>query len=97
MVCIPYDKGTAAPGNGLMPSLDVGSRKAVDEAYARAIAAGGKDEGAPGLRGPEGPGAFCEFEARLEHLDRIPNSYTLICSDFAYFRDLDGNKVAVYK
>lgn len=75
MVCIPYNKEPAASGNGPMPSLQVDSRTAVAEAHARALAAGGADEGAPGLRGPEGPQAFYG----------------------AYFRDLDGNKICIFK
>ncbi|KAI9021872.1 glyoxalase/bleomycin resistance protein/dioxygenase [Hyaloraphidium curvatum] len=71
----PYDKNDAHPGNGPMPALSIDSRKGVDEAHARALKAGGKDEGAPGLRGPEGDQAFYG----------------------AYFRDLDGNKICIFK
>src|SRR6185369_2312838 len=46
----PYDGGPASPGNGQMTALLAPSRAAVDRAYAVALAAGGRDEGAPGLR-----------------------------------------------
>jgi predicted lactoylglutathione lyase len=40
----------ASQGNGWMVAFAAPSRAAVDEAYAAALAAGGTDEGAPGLR-----------------------------------------------
>jgi catechol 2,3-dioxygenase-like lactoylglutathione lyase family enzyme len=46
----PYNKEPATYGNGAMIALDAPSRLSVDEFYAAAIAAGGTDEGAPGLR-----------------------------------------------
>jgi catechol 2,3-dioxygenase-like lactoylglutathione lyase family enzyme len=46
----PYDGAAAAPGNGQMVALLAPDRAAVDRAYATAIAAGARDEGAPGLR-----------------------------------------------
>ena len=67
MVCIPYDKGTAAPGNGPMPAIQIDSRKTVDEVHAKALASGGKDDGKPGLRGEEGPQAF--YGAYVRDLD----------------------------
>jgi catechol 2,3-dioxygenase-like lactoylglutathione lyase family enzyme len=46
----PLDKKTASVGNGLTVGLEAGTRAAVDAAHAAALKAGGKDEGAPGLR-----------------------------------------------
>lgn len=46
----PYDKGRASHGNGAMLALDAPSRAAVDAFHAAALAAGGSDEGKPGLR-----------------------------------------------
>jgi catechol 2,3-dioxygenase-like lactoylglutathione lyase family enzyme len=46
----PYDKRPATVGNGSMPAFDAASRAAVDAFHAAALAAGGTDEGAPGLR-----------------------------------------------
>jgi predicted lactoylglutathione lyase len=70
-ICKPYDGQPATAGNGVMIALAADSRAEVDKTYAAAIAAGGKDEGEPGLRGGEFYGA--------------------------YFRDLDGNKLCVFK
>lgn len=54
----PYNKEAAAPGNGNMAALVVDTRAKVDQLYAKALSLGGTDEGAPGLRGEEGPQAF---------------------------------------
>ena len=63
----PYDGGTASVGNGSMVALTVDSRSMVDTLYARALELGGTDEGAPGLRGDEGPQAF--YGAYFRDLD----------------------------
>ncbi|HVI87138.1 MAG TPA: VOC family protein [Dongiaceae bacterium] len=46
----PFDGTPASPGNGQMTALTAPDRVAVDRAYQAALAAGGSDEGAPGLR-----------------------------------------------
>ena len=69
----PYDGGAAQPGNGNMVALAVDDRAKVDSVHARALALGGTDEGAPGLRAPEDMGFYG-----------------------AYFRDPEGNKLAVF-
>lgn len=46
----PYDGKAATVGNGTMPALVAPSRAAVDAFHAAGLAAGGTDEGAPGLR-----------------------------------------------
>jgi catechol 2,3-dioxygenase-like lactoylglutathione lyase family enzyme len=71
----PYDGGPATVGNGNMTALAMPSREMVDRMHAKALELGGSDEGAPGLRTPEGPSAFYG----------------------AYFRDLDGNKLCVFR
>ena len=71
----PYDGEGARPGNGNMAALVVESREMVGHLHARALELGGSDEGAPGLRSPEGPRAFFG----------------------GYFRDLDGNKLCVFR
>jgi predicted lactoylglutathione lyase len=50
-VCRPYDGKPATAGNGTMVALHVGGKDDVDRVYARAMALGGVDEGAPGDRG----------------------------------------------
>jgi len=49
-VTAPANGQQAAPGNGTMTAFLAPSRAAVDAAHAAALAAGGTDEGAPGLR-----------------------------------------------
>ena len=46
----PLDRQAATVGNGITIGLDADTRPAVDAAYAAGIAAGGKDEGKPGIR-----------------------------------------------
>jgi catechol 2,3-dioxygenase-like lactoylglutathione lyase family enzyme len=53
-----YNGEPAQPGNGAMPAISVDAREKVDRVHARALALGGSDEGAPGLRTPEGDRAF---------------------------------------
>ncbi len=47
----PFDKRPATVGNGVMVALAVDSTAKVDALHAKALALGGKDEGAPGSRG----------------------------------------------
>jgi predicted lactoylglutathione lyase len=47
----PYDGMPATVGNGVMVALVVGSPAKVDALHRKAMALGGKDEGAPGPRG----------------------------------------------
>ena len=54
----PYDGEAATVGNGTMVALSVGSRENVDKLYAKAIALGAQDEGAPGERMPGFYGAY---------------------------------------
>ncbi len=49
-ICKPFDNRTATNGNGVHVALLAPSRAAVDAFHAAALAAGGKDEGAPGPR-----------------------------------------------
>jgi catechol 2,3-dioxygenase-like lactoylglutathione lyase family enzyme len=49
-VVTPYDRNAATIGNGSMVALDAPSRADVDAFYKAALAHGGTDEGAPGLR-----------------------------------------------
>jgi catechol 2,3-dioxygenase-like lactoylglutathione lyase family enzyme len=63
----PYDGEPAQPGNGIMPAIGVDSREKVDRVHGRALELGGSDEGAPGLRTPEGDRAF--YGAYFRDLD----------------------------
>lgn len=51
VVAKPYDEKDASVGNGTMVAVATTSPGDVDKLYAKAISLGGKDEGAPGLRG----------------------------------------------
>ena len=63
----PYNGEAAVPGNGTMAALVMNSRDKVDRLHARALELGGKDEGPPGVRGPEGDNAF--YGAYFRDLD----------------------------
>ncbi len=49
----PYNKEPATAGNGTMIAFRCDSREEVDALHAKAIALGGRDEGAPGFRAPK--------------------------------------------
>ncbi len=49
-ICKPYNGESATAGNGTMISLAGTSHEHVDRVYAKAIAAGATDDGAPGIR-----------------------------------------------
>lgn len=70
-VIVPFDRHEATAGNGAMVAFHVDEPTKVDALHTKALALGGTDEGAPGLR-------FGTFYA-------------------GYFRDLDGNKVALVR
>lgn len=54
----PFDGKPHEVGNGHMTAIIVKGRDMVDNMHAKVLALGGKDEGAPGLRGDEGDTAF---------------------------------------
>ena len=47
----PFDGNATTVGNGVMVAISVDAPEMVDTVHAKAIALGGTDEGAPGLRG----------------------------------------------
>ncbi len=53
VVLAPYDKAPAGVGNGSMSAFKFDTREEVDAFHAKALALGGRDEGAPGQRGPD--------------------------------------------
>ncbi|MFT3967724.1 MAG: VOC family protein [Sphingobium sp.] len=53
LIGIPFE-GEATAGNGTQLGFQVASRDIVDALHAKALELGGKSEGAPGERGPEG-------------------------------------------
>jgi catechol 2,3-dioxygenase-like lactoylglutathione lyase family enzyme len=60
-VTAPFDGQPATPGNGTMVSFLAESRAAVDAFHAKALAHGGTDEGAPGLRPQYGPHFYAGY------------------------------------
>lgn len=56
----PYDGKPATVGNGSMPAFAAPSEMAVRAFHQAALAAGGTDEGAPGLR-PYGPSFYAAY------------------------------------
>jgi len=54
-------EGESAPGNGIHVAFTAASRKAVDAFHAAALAAGGSDAGAPGLRPDYTPDYYAAF------------------------------------
>ena len=57
----PFDGGDATSGNGSMTGLPVANRVQVDAFHAAALAHGGSDEGAPGLRPHYGPNWYAAY------------------------------------
>lgn len=57
----PFDGSPATVGNGVMVSFLAASRSAVDAFHAAALAHGGTDEGAPGLRTQYGPNFYAAY------------------------------------
>ena len=62
----PFNGQTANPGNGCMTAFAAPSRTAVDAAYTAAIAAGGIDEGPPGLRASYAPDYYGAYVRDLD-------------------------------
>lgn len=59
-ITLPFDGRAATVGNGSMPALVAPSQESVRAFHAAALAHGGTDEGAPGLR-PYGPAFFAAY------------------------------------
>ncbi|MDA0821788.1 MAG: VOC family protein [Proteobacteria bacterium] len=55
----PLDEKPATVGNGVMIALGAANPAAVDALHAKAMQLGGKDEGAPGVRGDMFYIAYC--------------------------------------
>jgi len=59
-ITLPFDGRPASIGNGSMPALTAPDQAAVKAFHAAALAHGGSDEGAPGLR-PFGPAFYAAY------------------------------------
>jgi catechol 2,3-dioxygenase-like lactoylglutathione lyase family enzyme len=60
-VTLPFDGQPATVGNGVMVSFLANSRAAVDAFHRAALATGGTNEGAPGLRPQYGPHFYAAY------------------------------------
>jgi catechol 2,3-dioxygenase-like lactoylglutathione lyase family enzyme len=59
-ITLPFDGKPATVGNGSMLAFEAPSQDAVSAFHKAALAAGGTDDGAPGLR-PYGPAFFAAY------------------------------------
>jgi predicted lactoylglutathione lyase len=66
IIGLPYDGEPATAGNGTMIGLPLGEQGQVDAIHARAIALGGRDEGAPGPRGDAANGFYAAYLRDLD-------------------------------
>lgn len=57
----PFDGGAASAGNGAMVAFEAADQAQVRALHAAALAAGGKDEGAPGFRAGYGADFFVGY------------------------------------
>ncbi len=60
-ICKPFDGQPAQAGNGVMLGFYAETPEVVDAFYAAAMAHGGTDEGAPGLRPQYGDGWYAAY------------------------------------
>lgn len=75
MAVKPYDGKAASVGNGSMIALAATSPDEVKKVHAKAMAMGGKDEGAPGFRPAEADSGF--YGAYFRDLDG--NKFVAFC------------------
>ena len=62
----PADGQPATIGNGTMVAVAIDDRKKVDAVHAKALALGGQDEGAPGIRGEDPDGFYGAYFRDLD-------------------------------
>lgn len=60
-VCKPFDGAPASAGNGAMTGFAATTRDQVDAFHQAAMAHGGQDDGAPGLRPHYGPDWYAAY------------------------------------
>ena len=58
---LPFDGGSATPGNGVSVSFLALTREAVDRFWQTAMTHGGQDEGKPGLRPQYSPTYYAAY------------------------------------
>lgn len=72
----PFDGGTGSVGNGVMTAFLIKGSAMIDNLYALAMANGGTDEGAPGLRPDYGEGFYAAYVR-----DPDGNKLAFVCYD----------------
>lgn len=72
----PFDGQAASSGNGTMVAFGVSRQALVRDLHAAALAAGGRDEGAPGFRAAYGPHFYVGYLR-----DPQGNKIALYCND----------------
>lgn len=60
-ICQPFNGEAPSPGNGAMIAFRAASAEAVQTFHAAALANGGTDEGAPGIRPHYDPGFYAAY------------------------------------
>jgi catechol 2,3-dioxygenase-like lactoylglutathione lyase family enzyme len=65
-IVTPFDRKEARPGNGVHAAFKVDRRATVDAFHAAALANGGTDEGAPGLRPQYHPNYYGAYVRDLD-------------------------------
>jgi len=65
-ICRPFDGRPATAGNGTMVALSASTRAQVEAFHRVALSAGGRSEGAPGLRPHYGPDFFAAYVRDLD-------------------------------
>lgn len=75
LLCLKLRPDAAAPGPGFHLAFAARSRAAVDTCHASALAAGGEDNGAPGLRPDYGPHYYACFliDPDGHHIEAVIN------------------------
>jgi catechol 2,3-dioxygenase-like lactoylglutathione lyase family enzyme len=73
-LCRPFNGETARAANGTMVGFSAKTREQVDAFHAAALAAGGSEEGAPGLRPAYGPNWYAAYLR-----DPTGNKMSIVC------------------
>lgn len=79
-LCTPFNGAAPTAGNGTMVAFHAPDAAAVDAFHATALAQGGTDEGAPGVRPHYGPGFYVAYV-------RDPDGNKLACVFHRYGQD----------
>jgi len=82
VIALPFDGQDASPGNGQMVAFAAPTRAVVDQAHAYALSAGGRNEGAPGLRPHYHPNYYGAYFRDLDG-----NKLCVVCHEAEAVKD----------